>query len=335
VVNLSLGGHLDGHDGNDEPSLEVDRLSGPDRIVCCAAGNEGQDAIHASITMAQGDTAEITFEISAARELVVLNGWYSGQDEIDVAVEDPNGLRTAFQQPIVGSQQLQRYAVGAAIVQAVTPSAAGSHSDRHFHIQLSRRGGLPQGTWKLLLSARVARVGIIDVWSTDDHGDAGAPFTSHVDDRMKVGSPGCARSAITVGNYASRLRYTADTGFSVKGRSFVFPNQVVPGSSRGPTRDNRPKPEILAPGAVVISALSSQSQISPDLRVSGTFRAMEGTSMSCAVVSGLAARLLETEPNLTPDDFKRRLIRSVQSGVGAPPKSNPQEDAGLIDAGRL
>src|SRR5262249_14901559 len=54
VVNLSLGGHADPHDGTDELSRAVDELSGPGRIVCCACGNEGNDDIHALATVPPG-----------------------------------------------------------------------------------------------------------------------------------------------------------------------------------------------------------------------------------------------------------------------------------------
>jgi len=47
VMNLSLGGHADAHDGSDPLSEIIDSESGPGCIICCAAGNEGNDDIHA------------------------------------------------------------------------------------------------------------------------------------------------------------------------------------------------------------------------------------------------------------------------------------------------
>jgi len=54
VVNLSLGGHGDAHDGTDPLSQIVDGASGPGRVVCCAAGNEGNDNIHAQFRLEPG-----------------------------------------------------------------------------------------------------------------------------------------------------------------------------------------------------------------------------------------------------------------------------------------
>ena len=46
VINLSIGGHDDAHDGSDLLCQVIDEASGPGRIVRCAAGNEGDDNIH-------------------------------------------------------------------------------------------------------------------------------------------------------------------------------------------------------------------------------------------------------------------------------------------------
>lgn len=51
VVNLSLSGHADAHDGTDPLSQIIDAESGPGRLVCCAAGNEGDESIHAALPL--------------------------------------------------------------------------------------------------------------------------------------------------------------------------------------------------------------------------------------------------------------------------------------------
>lgn len=66
VVNLSLGGHADAHDGSDSLSQIIDQETGPGRIVCCAAGNEGDDNIHAQATVPAGATRRIPMSTSTA-----------------------------------------------------------------------------------------------------------------------------------------------------------------------------------------------------------------------------------------------------------------------------
>ena len=54
VVNISLGGHFGPHDGSDFLSQVISQESGPGRIVCCAAGNEGTSPIHPRMMLVQG-----------------------------------------------------------------------------------------------------------------------------------------------------------------------------------------------------------------------------------------------------------------------------------------
>src|SRR5262249_25371689 len=98
VVNLSLGGHSDAHDGTDSLSQIIDSESGPGRIVCCAAGNEGNDNIHAQTTVAAGGTSTARFFVpNGAVGVALLNGWYTGSATLEVAVRSPGGFVTNFQ----------------------------------------------------------------------------------------------------------------------------------------------------------------------------------------------------------------------------------------------
>lgn len=73
VVNLSLGGQADPHDGSDPLSAIIDAASGPGRIVCCAAGNEGNDDIHAQVVVGEGRCRTVTFTLPLG-SAVVLHG---------------------------------------------------------------------------------------------------------------------------------------------------------------------------------------------------------------------------------------------------------------------
>jgi serine protease AprX len=100
---------------------------------------------------------------------------------------------------------------------------------------------------------------------------------------------------------------------------------LAPYSAYGTTLDGFSKPDVVAPGADIISTLASSSDylaLAHPSHIDAGFFDMSGTSMAAAVVSGAAALLLETNPSLTPDQIKSRLMStaaalSPSSGTGA------------------
>jgi len=81
-------------------------------------------------------------------------------------------------------------------------------------------------------------------------------------------------------------------------------------SSRGPTPDNRVKPDLVAVGVNVTSARSGT------LRGEGT---MDGTSMAAPQVAGAAAVILEKQSSLDPAGVKRVLLKSADDiGLSGP-----------------
>jgi serine protease AprX len=92
-------------------------------------------------------------------------------------------------------------------------------------------------------------------------------------------------------------------------------------SSRGVTQDGVSKPEVLAPGARLVSALAPYSDfydMCKDCVVDGRYFRVSGTSMSAAVVSGVAALMLEEHPDWTPNQVKGAMMATLRDvpGVG-------------------
>jgi len=127
-------------------------------------------------------------------------------------------------------------------------------------------------------------------------------------------SPGNSPSAITVGCMKTLATYSpAD-------------DLIASYSSKGPTYiDQTVKPDLVAPGNLVVSLLAPGSMLAKAYpgNVVGTsyyttsstaapaYLRLSGTSMATPVVTGMVALMLQGSPGLSPDTVKARLMKSA------------------------
>lgn len=337
VVNLSLGGHGDPHDGSDSLAAVIDAAVGPGRIVCCAAGNSGNFNVHAQVlvrtartrtiacTMARRGTAEPAF--SAA-----FNGWYPGTDRMQVAVVSPSDVQTPFQAIIATGSPVRSYALPQGTVRIITPGPDPANGDHNFVVVIepapSADPPVASGAWRLRLKGTKIVNGTVDVWTIDDRV---TQFTGRtVVDSMKVGSPGTAAGAITMAAYTTKVVW--EDVFGNAHESGLELDDVCDFSSEGPRRDGVEKPDLAAPGAMIASSLSVHSGAEPDFLIDSLHTIMAGTSMATPFVVGLVALLLERQPDLKPDEAKK-LMRDNSAVPGHPAGVfDPKWGYGLINA---
>jgi serine protease AprX len=117
---------------------------------------------------------------------------------------------------------------------------------------------------------------------------------------MTIGVPGNVPYVITVGAFTDNytpLDWNDD--------------YITPFSSAGPTLDGFVKPDVVAPGAHMVSTIMPGTKLTreyPDNKINPFYFQMAGTSQATAVVSGIAALILAEEPDLTPDEVKFRIM---------------------------
>ncbi|MFJ8833877.1 S8 family serine peptidase [Micromonospora aurantiaca] len=102
--------------------------------------------------------------------------------------------------------------------------------------------------------------------------------------------------------------------------------RVTEFSSRGPAPDGRAKPDLVAPGAAVVSAMPG-----------GGYAALDGTSMATPQVAGVVALMWSANPALLGDlERTRAILRDTAQPVPSPAGTcgGPQDvsGAGLVDA---
>jgi serine protease AprX len=99
------------------------------------------------------------------------------------------------------------------------------------------------------------------------------------------------------------------------------------------------KPDVLAPGAHMVSTMLPSSMIAKKHqanRISNQYFSMAGTSQSAAVVSGVSALILSNNSGLTPDEVKYRVMYTAfpwtDPSTGDALYSAWQQGAGRINA---
>jgi serine protease AprX len=141
-------------------------------------------------------------------------------------------------------------------------------------------------------------------------------------------------------------------GVDDQGTKNTLDDSIASWSSRGTTQDGFAKPDVLAPGAHIVSDLAPNSAFTtlcPSCIVSGQYIRAGGTSMAAPMVSGAVADMLQVRPNLTPNQVKaairgggRKVLGTSTSEVsandlvyGAIPTTNPNQGLtpnNMIDA---
>src|SRR5206468_11818073 len=87
---------------------------------------------------------------------------------------------------------------------------------------------------------------------------------------------------------------------------------IAPFSAYGTDETGQAKPDLVAPGTNLIAPLPDVNSLTsstdhPANQENNYYFRMSGTSMSAPVVAGAALLLLQSNPNLNPDQVKYRL----------------------------
>jgi subtilisin family serine protease/tetratricopeptide (TPR) repeat protein len=270
VVNVSQGMNAGAHDGLSLLEVAFDEFSGggrrPGRVIVKSAGNERSNGGHAKVTLAP-DALELLTWSRDPQALVSerLELWWNSADEIEFRLGTPTEEWTSW----VGNANpnlASSYADGTPYNMEFTRRHI-DNGDSQLRIKIGQSGQqVAPGTWQLeLKSSKVPEGGEIHAWIERGVGEPSS-FTSHANEEMTLSIPGTARTVITVG--------------AVKAAT---PTRVGGFSSYGPTRDQRKKPEVCAPGLGVNAAKAGTDT---------DVVAKDGTSMAAPHVTGAIALLL-------------------------------------------
>ncbi|HEX6210879.1 MAG TPA: S8 family serine peptidase [Methylomirabilota bacterium] len=309
-INVSLGTNGGAHDGSSGVSRWLDALlATPGRSICVAAGNAGQDVatgpsdigwvmgrIHASGRIpAQGLDVDLNWVVVGDSIADVseneLEIWYGAQDRLTVQVKPPGSDRWIVVRPrqYVENRRLASGTTVSIYNELYHPTNGCNYIAVYLapNLQPERPIGVEAGVWKVRLTGDDIRDGRFHCWIERDD-----PYEldrrgrvrvfrfpsffasgSHVDSHS-ISSLACGHRVIAVANLDEAREAINVT------------------SSQGPTREDRLKPDIAAPGTDVVAA----NGFAPGEPL---WTAMSGTSMASPYVAGVIGLMLERQPTLT------------------------------------
>lgn len=365
VVNLSMGFNGGGHDGDMAVEWIIDALlqkSG--RAVVISAGNEDDfyKKIYSGDSLKQNERVEIGWENGdeidgffyddpTTNELEV---WYSRRSKLRVRLVAPGDMEKSSEvEP--GQSCTFRFQKGEE-ANIISDQATPWQGAARIHIELSkgtRESGIRFGTWTVELEAtHVApeepRDGVrFDAWIERTIPDD-APqymrsrFTDYdASKAITLTTPSTARSVITVASYSNGGPTNEPIPDAIVRRDSMAARAASRGptsepisdfSGRGPTRDERKKPELAAPGDSVYSSNVGAGQLKNGVPRPARVQ-RQGTSMSAPHVTGVVARLLSRQRFLTAEEIRQILVESAnQSAVAV--AWDPKWGYGKVDAAR-
>lgn len=386
VVNLSLGSDFGAHDGSSELSEALAELAGlatPGRAIVVAAGNSGRlyasqgssepFGIHAE-RVASADAPALAplatpfplhgLDTTDASLFVWLDLY--PPDALSVGVVLPDGRRI---EPVgIDQSRIDR---GGELTVAIV-NGVGDAGGREA-VQRDWQGApladvLPTvGAAVVLIDGRwpagagfaieVEGEGRVELWAQSEgdlapeSGTVGALFAAATP-RSTVTIPAVHPGLMAAGASVDRVEWTDYTGapVSVSGLPVTPAPELGAAaffSSAGPNARGAFKPDLVAPGAFVISALARSAD--PRRGAAGIFSGglcaglgcqiisdgyalTAGTSMAAPMLSGAAALLLALRPELTASELRGLLIAGAGSLPIAPDVAS-RAGGGTLDVG--
>jgi hypothetical protein len=325
---MSLGSHFGAHDGTSLLDQEIDNLVDNGIIIVGSAGNEGAKKLHASSIFNTEET-KYYFVENNQNPATIIDIWGATNTNFDISFSIYNTISDEWidvhsnfyntnnssnnQLELNDSADGDKWAI-----EYVIPTPEANLKPRAIVI-IDFSNDLSLNDGDIFVLEIKAQNTIVHSWITTDNSsfeNYGYSNVENGDTNITIGEiGGTANSIITVGAYTTKDSYIDFSGNNQNIPFLGLVGDIASFSSNGPTVDGRIKPDISAPGNVVVSSVNSfdtNYTSSSSKVVKGVtdgshnwwYATLQGTSMSAPVVTGIIALWLEVRPDLNTNDIK-------------------------------
>jgi endonuclease G len=315
VVNVSKGMNAGAHDGKSALEIGFDEFAGGGRkhgrVVVKSAGNERSQRGHAQFTVTTAEVLRWTRKQQAVPwqfERVEL--WWNAGNALQFRLGSPAGAWSDWACDATPDVSGNLKPGGVFRLQLTKRHIDNGDSQLRIELGDASRGVMP-GTWTLeIVADDVKTSGIVHAW-IGRGGGTPSEFEDFISQDVTLTIPATSQSVITVGAVEA----------STKAYLGAF-------SSRGPTRDGRDKPDVVAPGVDVHAARGGSSNDS---------KADSGTSMAAPHVAGAVALVLSRavecgRPWPVANQIRAALTQKTRNYNG---HFDPGQGYGIVDVAAL
>lgn len=313
IFSLSFGSLGEELDGADPVEQAIDTATSQGVTFFVSAGNEADAGVHARVELAAGASAQVEILLDN------VDGTGGVTDAISVTAAWRDG------QPDDANISLALKKVGQGENFAEIDSWTSiRHTEYHLYELTPQVDAGAKHSYSLTVK-NTAKGSPATVHLYLEDPNVLAVFATP-DPALTVNSPAVADLALAVGAQVHRSLYTDYQGHSQSTGEMV--GEIAPFSSQGPRIDGTQKPELLAPGSMMIATMDSHVEQDPttivdddgqnlDGKGPAHYLAEEGTSMATPAAAGAAALLLEAAPDLNPEAL-RQFLTATASAAKAP-----------------
>ena len=357
VINISMGNNVGAHDGTSFISKVIQQFSGPGHVFVVSAGNDGDQpvCIHESLT-ASTDTVTALLsgyaKTGGLHRSGCVNAWSRGAKPFNsrLVVVDTWSGKIVYKSRSLGT----------------TTTGVTAHFDTQTDEQLAQYytgsvdflgtiegngNGSSLITMDMKAKAYNYAIGIqyysplqtdLTIWTSQYayFSTFGLSWASSGSSVGSINELAASDSVISVGSYNSKQYVPLRNGTQYF-RPDSRPLEISYYSSYGPDERGISRPDVCAPGSVVISSANRYYTNPPNLQywqpsvyvdgVEYPYCPDLGTSMSAPVVAGAVALWLQADPTLSTADV-RRVLRHSSYRDSYVNRGNPERwGAGKLD----